>query len=100
VSTYKPAELPPELKLDATIPEVMAFRRESARTVYRKIAAGTYRSYKNGETRLIEWASVLEDRARLIALGPELGRRPAVGKCKPGRPRKPPSDDSARVPAK
>jgi hypothetical protein len=52
---YKPAILPPERQSpDATIPEVMAFRRESARTVFRKIRGGIYLSYKSGDTRLIE----------------------------------------------
>jgi hypothetical protein len=50
VSVYKPANLPTELKLDATIPEVMAFRRESARTVYRKIESGAC-SHRNGDRR-------------------------------------------------
>jgi hypothetical protein len=88
VSVYKPAQLPPDLKLDATIPEVMAFRRESARSVYRKIESGTYRSHKNGDTRLIEWASVIEDREHCIALGHQLGQHPVIAKRKPGRPKK------------
>jgi hypothetical protein len=34
---YKPASLPPErLSPDATVEEVMAFRRESPRSVFRK----------------------------------------------------------------
>jgi hypothetical protein len=96
VSVYKPADLPPDLKLDATIPEVMAFRRESARTVYRKIESGAYRSHRNRDRRLIEWASVFEDRARCIAAGHQLGQRPD-GKPKRGRPRTRPDD--AHVPA-
>jgi hypothetical protein len=90
VSVYKAANLPPELKLDATIPEVMAFRRESARTVYRKIESGAYRSHRNGDRRLIEWASVREDRERCIAQGHLLGKPPSPGKRKRGRPRKRP----------
>jgi hypothetical protein len=89
VSVYKPAQLPPDLRLDATIPEVMAFRHESARTIYRKIEAGIYRSHKNHDgARLIEWASVLEDRDRCIALGHQLGQRPVTGKRPVGRPKK------------
>jgi hypothetical protein len=88
MSVYKPADLPPDLKLDATIPEVMAFRRESARTIYRKIESGAYRSHRNGDRRLIEWASVFEDRARCIAQGHQLGQRPTTAKRRRGRPRK------------
>jgi hypothetical protein len=85
VLAYKPAQLPPELRSpDASISEVMAFRHESAATVFRKIRAGTYRSHKNGDSRLIEWASVLEDRANCLAAGPQLA--PQTGK--PGRPPK------------
>jgi hypothetical protein len=90
VSVYKPANLPTELKLDATIPEVMAFRRESARTTYRKIAAGIYRSHKNRDARLIEWASVFEDRARCIAQGHLLGKPPSPGKRKRTSAQRPP----------
>ena len=52
---YKPAaSLPAAIgDPDATIPQVMAFRHESARTVQRKIASGAYQSYKSGENRLI-----------------------------------------------
>jgi hypothetical protein len=87
---YKAAQLPADLRLDATIPEVMAFRRESARTVQRKISNGTYKSYKNGDSRLILWSSVIEDRDRCIAQGPQLSRRAETGKRPPGRPRKQP----------
>jgi hypothetical protein len=59
---YKPAQLPPELRSpDATIAEVMAYRRESARTVFRKLEKGVYRSHKNGDTRLITWESVIAE---------------------------------------
>jgi hypothetical protein len=84
---YRPAPLPSDLRLDATIPEVMAFRHESSRTVFRKIASGAYRSYKSGDTRLIVWQSVVEDRERCLARGPQLSR-PQTGKRRPGRPRK------------
>ena len=99
MSVYKPANLPPELRLDLTIPQVMALRHESARTVYRKIASGAYRSHKNGDSRLIELTSVIEDRERCIALGPQLGARPMTAKRRPGRPKKAPAEDLARVPA-
>jgi hypothetical protein len=92
---YKPAPLPPDLRLDVTINEVMAFRRESARTVQRKIANGTYQSYKSGENRLILWASVLEDRERCLARGPQLPPQPTTGKRRPGRPRKDPENKAA-----
>ena len=45
---YKPADpasLPPGIEVpDATIPQVMLFRCESARTMFRKIASGAYQS--------------------------------------------------------
>jgi hypothetical protein len=85
---YKPALLPPNLRLDATVAEVMAFRRESARTVFRKIASGAYTAYKSGESRLILWDSVIADRERCLARGPQLSRRAATGKRPRGRPRK------------
>jgi hypothetical protein len=86
--TYKPALLPPNLRLDATVAEVMAFRRESARTVFRKIGSGGYTSYKSGENRLILWDSAYADRERCLARGPQLSRRAATGKRPRGRPRK------------
>jgi hypothetical protein len=90
---YKPAQLPPDRQSpDATIPEVMAYRRESARVVWRKIEKGVYRSHKNGDTRLIEWASVIEDRERCVAQGAQLLPPPATGKRSVGRPRKTASD--------
>jgi hypothetical protein len=83
---YRPApieSLPPgRQSLDATIQEVMAYRRESARVVWRKISDGTYKSYKDGNKRLIEWASVLEDRDRCIALGPQLSEPPTKRKTR------------------
>jgi hypothetical protein len=87
---YKPAaSLPAAIgNPDATIPEVMAFRHESARSVQRKIASGAYASYKSGDTRLILWASVIEDRERCLKRGPQLSARPVTGKRRPGRPRK------------
>jgi hypothetical protein len=97
---YKPAQLPPDLRVDARVEEVMAFRRESSRTVFRKIASGAYKSYKSGDTRLILWESVLADRERCLALGPQLTRRQAGDKRQPGRPRKsPPPETKAATPA-
>jgi hypothetical protein len=83
---YKAATLPPNLRPDATIPEVMAYRRESARTVFRKLASGAYQSYKSGEARLILWESVFADRERCLAQGAQLPSRPTTGKRPPGRP--------------
>jgi hypothetical protein len=97
---YKPAplaSLPPDMRLDATIPEVMAFRHESARTVFRKLRDGVYRSHKNGDTRLIEWASVIEDRNAGIERGPQLAP-PAIGKHPPGRPPKHPKTQTPAPP--
>jgi hypothetical protein len=89
---YRPAplaSLPPERQpLDGTVQQVMAFRLESARTVWRKITTGTYKSYKNGDARMIEWASVLADREASIALGPQLAEPPKTGKRSRGRPKK------------
>jgi hypothetical protein len=89
---YKPApleSLPPELGLPpATIQQVMAFTGASARSVWRKIADGTYRSFKDGDRRLILWSSVIKERDRLIALGPQFSERPRTGKRRVGRPKK------------
>jgi hypothetical protein len=62
----------------------MAWGHQSAATVFRKIRAGRYRSFKDGDTRLIEWRSVFEDRERCIEAGPQLA--PRTGKL--GRPKK------------
>jgi len=67
-----------------TVPEVMAFRHESAATVFRKIRDGRYRSFKNGDTRLVEGESVIADRDACIARGPQLAE--LTGKR--GRPRR------------
>jgi hypothetical protein len=87
---YRPANLPPERQSpDARVEEVMAYRRESARTVFRKLQSGAYRSYKSGDTRLIEWASVIEDRDRCLKLGAQLAEPPPPGqKRRVGRPKK------------
>jgi hypothetical protein len=96
---YKPAPLPPNLRLDVTVNEVMAFRHESARTVFRKLTAGTYKSYKNGGRRLIVWQSVLDDRERSLSHGAQLPSRPITGKRRPGRPRKDHPENKAAAPA-
>jgi hypothetical protein len=72
---------------DMTISEVMPYRRESETSVFRKMAAGVYRSHRNGRRRLIERASVEEDRERSLA-GPQFSAPPPTGKRPPGRPRK------------
>lgn len=85
---YKLAQLPPELKLDAAVQEAMAFRREPARRVHRKIASGARRSHENGQTRLIEWASIIEDRDRCVAFTV----------LRPARPRRRPRAGPAPAP--
>jgi hypothetical protein len=96
---YKPASLPPERQSpDARVEEVMAYRRESARTVFRKIRDGAYESYKSGENRLILWSSVIEDRKRCVELGPQLAQRAPTSKRKPGRPRKSPKTQTPAPP--
>jgi hypothetical protein len=96
---YKPAPLPLNLRLDATVNEVMAFRHESARTVFRKLRAGAYQSYKNGERRLIVWQSVVDDRERSLSRGAQLPSRPVTGKRRPGRPRQDHPENKAAAPA-
>lgn len=51
---------------------------------------------------MIVWASVIEERNRLIALGPQLAPPPTTGKRKVGRPKaahepKPPTRKGKRV---
>jgi hypothetical protein len=84
------------MRLDGTISEVMAFRHESARTVFGKLRDRVYRSHKNGDTRLNEWPSVIEERNACIARGPQLSPRPATGKRAVGRPRKTTNESRAR----
>ena len=56
---------------DMTVPEVMAYRRESKSTVERKMRAGTYESYLSGkDKRLVTRASVEADRQSNLDLGP------------------------------
>jgi hypothetical protein len=94
---YKPAKLPPERSsLEATIAEVMAYRREGARTVFRKLAEGVYKGHKNGDSRLITWESVIADRERCVAQGAQLSERPATGKRRVGRPKKAESEPAPK----
>jgi hypothetical protein len=87
---YKPIPVDLDnLPLDLVIGEVMYLRREGPRRVFQKIADGVYKSHKNGETRLIDTASVLADRDRALSEGPQLSPPPESGKRGPGRPRKP-----------
>jgi hypothetical protein len=91
---YKPANLPPDKHLDATVAEAMAFGQQSAASVFRKIRDGRYESFNDGDNRRITWASILKDRQRLIEQGPQLS--PTTGKR--GRPKtkaqEPPSPKS------
>ena len=82
---HKPAPLQSP---DATIKEVMAFRKESQRTVFRKLELGICESHKNRDSRLITWESVIADRENCLAQGPQLSKRPATGKRPVGRPKK------------
>jgi hypothetical protein len=69
---------------DMTIPEVMAYRRESKSTVERKMRAGTYESYLSGlDKRLVTRASVEADRQSNLDLGPRFDQG-----GKRGRPKK------------
>jgi hypothetical protein len=98
---YKPAILPPSLRLDATIGEVMSYRRESARTVFRKIASGAYQSYKSGESRLILWSqsSLTASAAWRKGRNCRAARQPAnghrAGRAKPHRKKRPPPPENA-----
>jgi hypothetical protein len=70
----KPARLPPELRSpDATITEVMAYRRRSERTVFRKLEKGVYRGHKNPDSTLVTWESAFADRERCLAQGRAFG---------------------------
>jgi len=84
----KPADPLPFISRDGDARQVAAYRNESLRVVRRKCAEGIYRSYKNGERRLITWESVIADRERQLALGAQFSPPPVTGKRKPGRPRK------------
>lgn len=84
--SYKPANLPVDMRLDATVAEAMAFGYQSASSVFRKIRDGRYESYKDGESRRITWASILKDRERLLKEGPQLAEPPTGARR--GRPKK------------
>jgi hypothetical protein len=86
---YKFIPLPPNFDpVDATVKEVMAYRRESYSTVRRKLRLGLYESYLDGDRRMIIFASVKADREQSIAKGPQLiPENPAVKRNR-GRPRK------------
>jgi hypothetical protein len=79
---------------DMTIAEVKAFRREGESTVWRKIRAGTYVSFKSGDKRLITRESVIADRERCLAAGPRLTESPPEGR-RSGRPKTKPEAASA-----
>ena len=69
---------------DMTVAEVAAYRRESPTVVQRKMRWGVYVSYRNGDRRLITRESVLADRARCLAEGPQFGRdSPRLQKLRP-----------------
>jgi hypothetical protein len=81
--------LPPDFDpVDATVKEVMAYRRESYSTVRRKLRVGRYQSYLDGDRRMIIFSSVKAERERSISKGPQLAPDNPVIKRKRGRPRK------------
>jgi hypothetical protein len=58
---YKPAaNLLPDMRLDATAAEAMAFGQQSAASVFRKIRDGRYESFKDGDNRRITWRASLK----------------------------------------
>lgn len=82
----KHQSLDPSESPDMTFDEVKAFRREGGSTVWRKLRSGRYVSYKSGDKRLITRESVLADRERCLAEGPQLTEAPPGGRS-PGRPK-------------
>ncbi len=84
--TLKQQSVAPSDSPDMTIAEVAAFRREGESTVWRKIRTGAYVSFKSGDKRLITRESVLADRERCLAEGPQLTEAPPGGRP-PGRPK-------------
>jgi hypothetical protein len=94
--SYKFIPLPLDFNpVDATVKEVMAYRRESRSTVWRKMRAGVYASYRDGDTRKIIFESVKRDRERHIAAGPQFASDRPLIKRKRGRPRKTVIESSA-----
>jgi hypothetical protein len=83
--TWLPSDFDP---VDATVKEVMAYRRESYSTVRRKLRLGVYESYLDGDRRMIIFASVKEDRERSISKGRQLASDNPIIKRKRGRPPK------------
>jgi hypothetical protein len=93
---YKPAVLPPDRQSpDATIEEVMSFRKESANTVFRKMAAGIYKAHKNLDNTLITWESVYAERKACLERGRPSRPAPKT-KRKAGHP--PKIEDQSGVP--
>jgi hypothetical protein len=79
----------------------MSVTGDSYPEVIKKCRLGVYESFKPspGKRRIV-YASVMRRRAEALAKGPQFSVRPATGKRKRGRPRKPRPDDSgAHVPA-
>jgi hypothetical protein len=86
--------LPPNFDpIDATVAEVMSYRRESRWEVHRKIRERVYESYLDGRIRKIIFASVKRNRERQIAAS-----QSPTKKRKPGRPRKTPSSIKPDLP--
>jgi hypothetical protein len=85
--TLKQQAVAPSDSPDMTMAEVAAFRREGLSTVWRKMRSDVYKSYKSGDKRLIIRESVLADRERCLAEGPQLSSTPTE-KRGPGRPKK------------
>jgi hypothetical protein len=84
--TLKQQAVAPSDSPDLTVAEAAALRREGESTVWRKIRSGAYVSFKSGDKRLITRESVLADRERCLAAGPQLTKAP-LERRKPGRPK-------------
>jgi hypothetical protein len=98
--SYRFISLPPDFNpVDATVKEVMSYRRESRSTVWHKMRARVYASYRDGDTRKIIFESVKRDREQQIAAGPQFAPDSPLIKRKRGRPRKTVIDPSAPQPA-
>jgi hypothetical protein len=77
-------------QLDATLSQTAKAIGSSTLIVRKRIAAGRYTSYLDGGRRKVIVASVLADRARLLAEGAVMAMAPGPGRGHKG-PRKPPS---------